>query len=88
MHKYPFIYRQCENTFGYDELIERLNDYQIFLQAIDTNCMKNSSTISHNINTEVYNELLDFLNGNGFSIKYHFNNSIVYITPIKKENVK
>lgn len=88
MHKYPFLYKQCENTFGYDELIERLREYPILLEVINTNCMKNSATISHNINTEVYNELLDFLNGNGFSIRYLFNRNITCITPITKENVK
>lgn len=88
MHKYPFLYRQCENTFGYDELIERLGKYPILLEVFDTNCMKNSATILHNINTKVCNELLDFLDGNGFSIEYLFDNSITYITPIKKENVK
>lgn len=88
MHKFPYIYRQCENTFGYDELIERIGAHRVIFTIISINCMNNSTTIFENTNPEVFNEFLDFLDGNGFSVQYHFNNRTVYITPIKKENVK
>ena len=88
MHKYPFLYRQCENTFGYDDIIERLGEKRVLLPILDTHCMSNDETLFiENAFTESYNELIDFLDGNGFVIKRSDDTDIVYIIPIKKKNV-
>lgn len=89
MHKYPFLYQQCESTIGYDDMIERLGENRVLLTILDTNCMMNDITLFiENALTEVYNELIDFLDGNGFIIKRFDDSNIVHIVPIEKENVK
>ena len=89
MHKYLFLYQQCENTFDYDGLIKRLERYKIFLSILDVNCRNNKVTLlSESELPEAYNELIDFLDGNGFIIKRFNDSNIVHIIPIKKENVK
>ncbi len=92
MHKYPLLYKQCEDTTGYDDLIRRLGRYQSLPTKLDIDCRRGGTTmLTENALTEIYNELLDYLDGNGFVIKRFnnsFNNKIIYIIPIEKENIK
>lgn len=86
MHKYPFLYQQCESTIGYDDMIERLGKDRILLMLLDTNCMMNSDTVvSKIIALQLYSELIDFLDGNGFIIKYI--NNMIRIIPIERKNI-
>ena len=87
MHQYPFLYQQCESTIGYDDMIERLGKDRILLMLLDDNCMINRETIvSKIIALELYSELIDFLDGNGFIIKYV--NDVMHIIPIERKNIK
>jgi len=88
MHKYPYLYQQCENTIGYDDMIKRLEKNQAFPIGLNVNCKHGNITLFiENTITEVYNELIDFLDGNGFIIK-RVSNKIVYIIPIERKNME
>lgn len=80
MHKYPNIYAQCESKYGYDFL---MLDFKptAFLEILDKNCLQNKVTYCPTM-LYYYNELLDFLDGNGFIVSKHSNN--YEITPIIK----
>jgi len=89
---YPYLYQQCENTFGYDDLMKRLGGYKILLSILDVNCKNNEVTVFiENTLTEEYNELMDFLDGNGFIIEHIIDsndNNIVHIMPMKRKDIK
>lgn len=88
MHKYPYLYQQCESTIGYDDVIKRLEKNQAIPVVLNSNCKRGNITLLvESALTEVYNELIDFLDGNGFVIK-RVSNKIVYIIPIERKNVE
>lgn len=88
MYKYPLLYKQCENTIGYDDIIRRLGKNQTLPTRLNINCKYGNTTLFvESALTEVCNELIDFLDGNGFIIK-RFNNKLVCIIPIEGKNIK
>jgi len=65
MHKFPHLYAQLESTVGFEELAEKPSlDY--FLHCLDKCCEKGFIYISPKICFT--DELLDFLDGNGFQV--------------------
>ena len=87
MHKYPYLYQQCENTIGYDDMIERLGKNRMVLMLLDIDCMINkTSSFPENVITYIYDELIDFLDGNGFIIEHSDN--IIHFIPIKRKDTK
>lgn len=88
MHKYPCLYLQCESTFGYDDIVERLGENRVLLTILNTNCMMNKITLFiEDIHTKAYNELIDFLDGNGFIIQRFNDSNTVHIIPIERKNI-
>ena len=89
MHKYPFLYQQCTNTFGYDDMIKRLAGRQVLLSILDVNCRNNEVTLFiENALTEAYNELIDFLDGNGFVIERADDSNIIHIIPMERKDIE
>lgn len=80
MHKYPNIYAQCESKYGYDYLMLGLK-HNTLLKILDENCLHDEVTYCP-VMLYYYTELLDFLDGNGFTVSRHGNN--YEIAPIVK----
>lgn len=69
-HMFPYIYDQCEDKTGYDEMIGRLTHFEL-LKAIDMNCELCAPTYwprSDISEFGEFSEFIDFIDGNGFFI--------------------
>jgi hypothetical protein len=86
MHKYQEIYEQCENTIGYDDMIERVDadNPNLLPRYLAENCKMRIYTLFSAKAYDVYSELFDFLDGNGFIIESVMP-GIFRITPVIKE---
>lgn len=85
MHKYPYLYNQCEDKTGYDEMIGRLTCFHL-LDFINFHCKYRTSICFSSTCINKFSELFDFIDGNGFSITEVNDGSYIIIPiPIKNE---
>lgn len=83
-HKFPYIYDQCEDKTGYDEMIERLTHFEL-LKAIDMNCELCTPTYWPRSDISEFGEFIDFIDGNGFFVAGLYGSCI--IAPMNSEFV-
>lgn len=83
-HMFPYIYDQCEDKTGYDEMIKRLTHFEL-LETIDDNCAHNAATYWPRSGINEFSEFIDFIDGNGFFVAGLYGSCI--IAPINSEFV-
>lgn len=83
-HKFPYIYDQCEDKTGYDEMIGRLARFEL-LKTIDANCACSAPTFWSRAEISEFGEFIDFIDGNGFFVVGLYGSCI--IAPMNSEFV-